>query len=499
MGSFADTILSGLFSWLQALINWAWALIDQGGSAFGAWLLRNWLPLTLLLIIAGLVADWIIWMIRWRPYHVWGTRLRRLSRLLGRRPREPALTPLPAQGPDETFEEALGEPVEAPYAVEAASYAQLPPYAEDEGLGMQDPAFYEAPAQGIEDTYIGNPAYQDPPYQAVQHTQLVPLDEEEDFEETLFEEPLVQQTTQIWQNDDWTDSGYDPPPLQDNETFAPSSADWQAGQTIPWQEEADAEVPPMREETQAPVDGILQSATVPTPDMEAESMYDDDFPKDLPDPPQKRRRWELQEQAPEELEPPRAASRPEVPMEDIDPLAAYDAPEVMQRISPRSRRRRSATPAEDRPEPIPAIPEAPNPAPRRRRRSERHQRTEQTPVDSTPIEEDRRGRRAARTPSYEEDLEVEYPEPPEWPDWEQPPDLPTQTDFRPTKPTLFDRLRGMRSGSSAEPPPEKVKKKGKLSNLINPATDYESSKPKPRVDQQDAYYDAVYPDKKGRT
>jgi len=74
-----------LLGWMRALTDGIWRLVESPGpngllSGFGA----GWLVLALALIGAGIVVDWIIWMIRWQPYHVWATRLRAFRRLLGR-------------------------------------------------------------------------------------------------------------------------------------------------------------------------------------------------------------------------------------------------------------------------------------------------------------------------------------------------------------------------------------------------------------------------------
>ncbi len=36
-----------------------------------AWFADNWLKLLIALIVVGVLADWLVWMARWRPYWVW--------------------------------------------------------------------------------------------------------------------------------------------------------------------------------------------------------------------------------------------------------------------------------------------------------------------------------------------------------------------------------------------------------------------------------------------
>ena len=78
MGQFANTLFSMLLGWVQTAASWLWSLVTNTDvSAWLRWLLDNWLPLTLLLCIAGLALDFIIYLIRWQPYRVWGRFLRR--------------------------------------------------------------------------------------------------------------------------------------------------------------------------------------------------------------------------------------------------------------------------------------------------------------------------------------------------------------------------------------------------------------------------------------
>ncbi len=44
---------------------------SSGGKAVLDWFSAHWLTLLLVLIGIGVVVDWIVWMIRWRPYWLW--------------------------------------------------------------------------------------------------------------------------------------------------------------------------------------------------------------------------------------------------------------------------------------------------------------------------------------------------------------------------------------------------------------------------------------------
>lgn len=80
MGQFANTMFSMLLGWVQTAVAWLWGLVTNADvSAWFRWLLDNWLPLTLILCGAGLLIDFIVYLIRWQPYRVWKRFLRRAS------------------------------------------------------------------------------------------------------------------------------------------------------------------------------------------------------------------------------------------------------------------------------------------------------------------------------------------------------------------------------------------------------------------------------------
>lgn len=78
MGQFAGTLFSMLLGWVQTAAAWIWGLITNADSSeWLRWLGDNWLPLTLALCIGGVVVDFIVYLIRWQPYRMWGRFLRR--------------------------------------------------------------------------------------------------------------------------------------------------------------------------------------------------------------------------------------------------------------------------------------------------------------------------------------------------------------------------------------------------------------------------------------
>ena len=71
---FADALIQTLLGWLKWLTDIVWSLVQGGGEtgvSLFRWFSNNWIALLIILLLAGLVIDWLIWMIRWRPYWLW--------------------------------------------------------------------------------------------------------------------------------------------------------------------------------------------------------------------------------------------------------------------------------------------------------------------------------------------------------------------------------------------------------------------------------------------
>ena len=62
-----------MLSWMRWLTGWFWSIANSGatGGGFLRWFADHWVSLAVFLIIAGVIIDWLIWMIRWRPYWLW--------------------------------------------------------------------------------------------------------------------------------------------------------------------------------------------------------------------------------------------------------------------------------------------------------------------------------------------------------------------------------------------------------------------------------------------
>lgn len=89
MGTLADSLFSVLMSWVRALVSAIWALFSSERTTILGFLAQNWIGIAVLLIAAGLLLDWLIWLIRWQPYHIWAMRVRRLLRIADEEEEEP--------------------------------------------------------------------------------------------------------------------------------------------------------------------------------------------------------------------------------------------------------------------------------------------------------------------------------------------------------------------------------------------------------------------------
>lgn len=70
---YADTFIRNMLNWVRWLGNQVTAAFQSGsaGGGFFSWFSANWLKILIVLVILGIVIDWLIWMVRWRPYWLW--------------------------------------------------------------------------------------------------------------------------------------------------------------------------------------------------------------------------------------------------------------------------------------------------------------------------------------------------------------------------------------------------------------------------------------------
>ena len=142
MGVLTDSLFSALMSWVRALVSAIWALFGAERTTALEFLAKNWIGVAAVIIAAGLVMDWLIWLIRWQPYHIWAQRVRRLLRIAP---------------PEEETEEYAQQAEEAAAlaAYEAFDDAYMPPQAagDDEEYGqwlpLENPVVDEEDARQV--------------------------------------------------------------------------------------------------------------------------------------------------------------------------------------------------------------------------------------------------------------------------------------------------------------------------------------------------------------
>lgn len=79
MGTLANSFFRILMGWIRSLSSEVWKTITSPDSAtILKWVGDHWKMLALLLCLAGLAADLIIYLFRWQPYRVWGSFFRRM-------------------------------------------------------------------------------------------------------------------------------------------------------------------------------------------------------------------------------------------------------------------------------------------------------------------------------------------------------------------------------------------------------------------------------------
>lgn len=71
MNIIADRLFALLLGWTGSLFNGLWNLITNESAGISGFLQRFWLPMILVLLFVGTAMDYIVWLIRWRPYFAW--------------------------------------------------------------------------------------------------------------------------------------------------------------------------------------------------------------------------------------------------------------------------------------------------------------------------------------------------------------------------------------------------------------------------------------------
>ncbi|MDR1570549.1 MAG: hypothetical protein LBS72_08700 [Oscillospiraceae bacterium] len=77
MNELSNLFFAMLMSWVRSLSNRVWSAIRGGGGGQWSWIAAHWIECIVVLAIIGLALDWFIWMLRWRPYRLWISNMRR--------------------------------------------------------------------------------------------------------------------------------------------------------------------------------------------------------------------------------------------------------------------------------------------------------------------------------------------------------------------------------------------------------------------------------------
>lgn len=80
MGAFANSLFTALFGWIRSAAQWLWShLLQPGESSALDWFGENWLKLVIVLCACCMVIDLVVYLLRWQPYKVWMSFLRRVT------------------------------------------------------------------------------------------------------------------------------------------------------------------------------------------------------------------------------------------------------------------------------------------------------------------------------------------------------------------------------------------------------------------------------------
>ncbi len=140
MGTLADSLFNLLMGWVRALVNAIWALFTTDHTTLLEFLGKNWVLIVVVILAAGLAIDWLVWLIRWQPYHLWARRARRFLRM-----------PEPEQEEKRKKRAPSGDETQKMPAAYAQADSDVPEEEEEEErwLPLQQPQMDERQAQEV--------------------------------------------------------------------------------------------------------------------------------------------------------------------------------------------------------------------------------------------------------------------------------------------------------------------------------------------------------------
>ena len=193
MNGFANAILTLLLSWMRVLVNDLWRLLSSDDAGlFYRFLASNWKIIVLILCVGGFVIDRIVYLIRWRPYYVWSSKLGRL-----RRSRADRQSPVQAEDVSFSAQEDVA-------SVPDDSAAEIsPPYEAGEAFGQGYAPDFEAtrayaPAQSFTEPAMAQATVQYAPLE--QGPQYTPYTQPYQPPQDL--DPVFDETEERWEEGD---------------------------------------------------------------------------------------------------------------------------------------------------------------------------------------------------------------------------------------------------------------------------------------------------------
>lgn len=138
MGTLADSLFNLLMGWVRALVNAIWALFTTDHTTLLEFLGKNWVLIVVVILAAGLAIDWLVWLIRWQPYHLWARRARRFLRM-----------PEPEQEEKRKKRAQSGDETQKMPAAYAQADSGAPEEEEEQWLPLQQPQMDERQAQEV--------------------------------------------------------------------------------------------------------------------------------------------------------------------------------------------------------------------------------------------------------------------------------------------------------------------------------------------------------------
>lgn len=144
MNAFADWLFSALFGWMGSAANGAWNALVNARGGISTFFSKYWLVLLLIVLLAGTVLDYAVWLVRWRPYLVWRSWIsRRLRRRHWQRSAQDlATTDMDDQARDTLAQYVTNPDENTPINYQQAGYEEPQPYAYDQAYTPAAEPYY---------------------------------------------------------------------------------------------------------------------------------------------------------------------------------------------------------------------------------------------------------------------------------------------------------------------------------------------------------------------